>query len=511
MHREYSRWGLVFVLVVGLLVRVGFVAYRWDNIGSQGQLKDTDSYGRLALNLVKFGTFGFPIESSADSQSSKPGYAEPTTSATAKSRNSKLVRKKVTDAESVARMEDSTEELTRTWTPPPMRPTAYRPPVYPAMLTVAALPDIANNVPLNKVSLNAYVIVGMHILFGLVTIGMLHYIAWRMDLRWGWIPALAVAADPILLHWSGEIMTETLVTMLATWAWALYLILVRPMREETGLKLWGMHLSLRVSLMLGLVLGLAVLTRPTMLPWAAIMIASLSLRRSDAGSRVTMITAALIVMSVMNIAWMVRNKQQFGEPIWTTTHGGYTLLLANNPPLYEHFKTAGPDRNWDADKFHKLWAMRRSGDPTQSEFWNAEVPVEAIAEPDIDELKDDRLAEEAAKATIERDPKTFALSCLYRAGWLWSVTPNVGQEQNRERWIIAGWYASWFAMALLGLWWVHSVIASRVWLMPLLLLLTLTAIHTIYWSNMRMRAPMMPVVYLVACWPLMSKRSVTRL
>ena len=32
--------------------------------------------------------------------------------------------------------------------------------------------------------------------------------------------------------------------------------------------------------------------------------------------------------------WMIRNLLVFGEPVWTTTHGGYTLALANNPVYY---------------------------------------------------------------------------------------------------------------------------------------------------------------------------------
>jgi len=34
------------------------------------------------------------------------------------------------------------------------------------------------------------------------------------------------------------------------------------------------------------------------------------------------------------------------------------------------------------------------------------------------------------------------------------------------------------------------------------LLVTLTLIHLVYWSNMRMRAPLMPMVYLLAAFQL---------
>ena len=39
---------------------------------------------------------------------------------------------------------------------------------------------------------------------------------------------------------------------------------------------------------------------------------------------------------------------------------------------------------------------------------------------------------------------------------------------------------------------------AQTWLWGLLLVLSFTAVHTVYWTNMRMRAPLMPVVALAA-------------
>ena len=46
---------------------------------------------------------------------------------------------------------------------------------------------------------------------------------------------------------------------------------------------------------------------------------------------------ALLVLSLVLVLspWMVRNTLVLGEPVWTTTHGGYTLALANNPVYYD--------------------------------------------------------------------------------------------------------------------------------------------------------------------------------
>ena len=50
--------------------------------------------------------------------------------------------------------------------------------------------------------------------------------------------------------------------------------------------------------------------------------------------------------------WMIRNVMVFGEPIWTTTHGGYTLALANNPVYYDDVLHGPPGRVWTG---HDQW------------------------------------------------------------------------------------------------------------------------------------------------------------
>src|SRR5690606_10255281 len=102
---------------------------------------------------------------------------------------------------------------------------------------------------------------------------------------------------------------------------------------------------------------------------------------------------------------------------WATTHGGYTLLLANNPLLYQHFKERGPARNWDAEPFHARWALRLDPGikhrPATPEFWT--TPLQPSGQPTrhIAELADDRIAYSAAGQTIARQPLMFGLSCLY--------------------------------------------------------------------------------------------------
>ena len=64
---------------------------------------------------------------------------------------------------------------------------------------------------------------------------------------------------------------------------------------------------------------------------------------------------AAIVLS----PWAIRNQIQFGRPIVTTTHGGYTLLLANNPEFYQWLRSGSWGSVWQADEFNAAWDRRK--------------------------------------------------------------------------------------------------------------------------------------------------------
>jgi hypothetical protein len=55
-----------------------------------------------------------------------------------------------------------------------------------------------------------------------------------------------------------------------------------------------------------------------------------------------------------------------------------------------------------------------------------------------------------------------------------------------------------YALAAVGVWKLRWKLVRPPWLYGLLLCLAFTAVHTFYWTNLRMRAPLMPFVALVA-------------
>ena len=398
-------------------------------LGYSDLAADPDSYSRLAITWAKSGTFGFEGDQGVS-------------------------------------------------------PTAFRPPLYPWLLSWCV----------NGASVSRVGIAILHVLLGSATVVLTYLIGCRLQLRAAWVAAVAVAIDPILLRQSQLVMTETLATFLAVLAWWFWLV-GRSAVEETNSKPSDQRSRRSATKWLaivgfGLVLGVSILARPTAAPWAAMCaLAALAVGRNGWKQRVADFALICLGALVCVVPWTMRNQALLGKPVWATTHGGYTLLLANNPPLYRHFMREGASRAWEAEEFQDAWSVRLS-----------------LEDEQLSELEQDQFAYRAAMNTILRTPAIFIISCIYRVGWLWALWPHDGSFGIAES-LIAVWYAVIFCLAYIGVRQLWRKLALRNWLVGLLLILSLTAIHAIFWSNMRMRAPAMPCMMLLAVVSLSTSRS----
>jgi hypothetical protein len=184
--------------------------------------------------------------------------------------------------------------------------------------------------------------------------------------------------------------------------------------------------------------------------------------------------------------------------------------LGNNPGFYQYLREGRWGSLWDADQFNAVWVGRAP--------WSG---------PGV-ELANDRQAYAEAWQQIADEPGMFLYACLVRVGRLWQPLPHQGSpaETPTARWLRYGigfWYLGELALAAIGLaGLIRQGLAApsepgsaapfpgrrgptptrgsvrRTWLWGLLLVLSFTAVHTLYWTNMRMRAPLMPVVALTA-------------
>lgn len=351
-------------------------------------------------------------------------------------------------------------------------PTATRPPLYPLLLSVA---DFAHE------EFEPYGFGFLHVVLGIATVYAVW--CWANTLEVGWPVALLaaglVAIDPLLLHQSTQLMTETLATLLAV------------------LALWTLTHAThdarpRWVCLAGALLGLCILCRPTFLAWSICVVPILAWHghRWRPIARAAVATAALLGVVA---PWAIRNQHYFGRPVITTTHGGATLLLANNPLFYDYLRSAPWGEVWDARNFYRRWRPQRN---TIALRW---VDGKAI----FDEVAIDRLAYQTAWENIRREPAMFAYACLVRVGRLWNVlphqtTPDESASRRGQRIAVAIWYTLQFVLAALGAWSLGRKLLRAPWCYALLLLLSFTAVHLLYWTDMRMRAPLVPVIAVLA-------------
>jgi hypothetical protein len=343
-------------------------------------------------------------------------------------------------------------------------PTAYRPPAYPLLLV--------NFVHRGKVS--PLRVATAHLVLGVASVLLTFHLArqWVLPPSATFVAGLLIACDPILLRQSTLVMTETLATFLAIVA---LVALTRFSRRPTPFD----------AALAGAALALCALCRPTFYVWLALATVVTALLGTGLARRSTNILAFLGAAAVVISPWAIRNYVAFDRPVISTTHGGYTLALGNNSDFYEYLKENDSGEAWRAS------AMEAT--PIKN-VWRASYTRE---------LEADRWFHKFARDSIVDQPAMFAWACLLRLAWLWSPLPQrIDEDESTTtmllRYAVAIWYVAVFALAIVGIAALRRRLLRTPWLWGVLLCIAFTAVHTFYWTNLRMRAPLMPVVALVA-------------
>jgi hypothetical protein len=280
-------------------------------------------------------------------------------------------------------------------------------------------------------------------------------------------------------------MTETLATFLAVWAIAALA--------------WGMKRERPDAFAIGgLMLGLACLARPAFLPvaglWAAYLLVVAFRNARSSGEPVQSRSVIPLMLPLLGFAipiaalvggWTLRNQIVLGAPVAATTHGGYTALLGNNDDFYRWLK-----------------------DPERAPIWTAERLQADLAEDRIaagpeSELEEDRRLQRTVREWIAAHPVAFAECSLYRLGRFWAPVPaSVGAEGGVRssvlRFGIGSGYVAAYLLAAIGLFAMRKRLASADFAPALLMTFAFVAVHAVYWTDVRMRAPILPVVYLFA-------------
>ncbi|MBA2326258.1 MAG: glycosyltransferase family 39 protein, partial [Actinobacteria bacterium] len=152
--------------------------------------------------------------------------------------------------------------------------------------------------------------------------------------RAGLIAASIAAVYPNLWVNDGLIMSETLSALIVTIA---LLLTYRLLRGP----------SLKLAIWLGVVCGLAALTRAelVLLVPALLVPAALLARQTDRRMRLRLAAAGTGVAVAVMLPWVAYNMSRFDEPVFPSTNDGIALLGSNCETVYNGSDTGLTDLN----------------------------------------------------------------------------------------------------------------------------------------------------------------------
>ncbi|WP_417385304.1 hypothetical protein [Gimesia sp.] len=359
-----------------------------------------------------------------------------------------------------------------------LEPTAFRPPLYPCLLAA-----------LYYVKAGALGVGLLQVQLGVLTV----WFTWKTGLQLrmpvgALVAAVIVATDPVLLQYTSYSMTEVLSAFLTSLL--LYMLVCQLTEKSTQPELTNKG---AFTFTTGLVWGLAILCRPTYLAflglWFLTRLSAAAFQRflktQSAGSAWRQLTFLSAGILIAVSPWLIRNLVVFHAPILTTTHGGYTLLLGNNPVFYQ-------------EVVQQPWGAVWSGESLDAWQKSLERDLETAVPPRKTEQERDQWMYQRAKANIAAQPSLFVQSCLLRLRRFWNFSPLV-ESRPLINWGITGYYFLILLGALGGclllIWKREPSWGPLIWLIA-----SFTVVHLFYWTNMRMRAPLVPAIALLSVY-----------
>lgn len=379
------------------------------------------------------------------------------------------------------------------------QPTAFRPPLYPVLLAALKLIGLHTNIAIALINLVS----------GALLIISTWWMARVFGLRGRW-PNLAAGAaglDPLLLRYSVLPMTEALSAAFVSVALLKVLRLWRAQSGNPG----SVESPLRSAVAAGLCFGLGGLCRPVIFMTCAVvslvtLLRAILVRPQNAVGHsrwrpIGLSAVPALVATCTMLPWIARNEIQFGHFIPATTHGGYTLLLANNPVFYKEVVRQPGHPAW-ADDSLAVWQQQMSDELRRD-------GVDPGSETDAD-----RWLYARASKNISQDKQAFYQSVVLRWKRFWAIRPSVDQTNTSRLFtkLAAAWYVLiWGGLLLSFLLCVFRQAADiqLLWWA----ILSFVLLHSFFWTNTRMRAPLTTatVVLSVIGWHYFVTHSLTKI
>jgi 4-amino-4-deoxy-L-arabinose transferase-like glycosyltransferase len=265
--------------------------------------------------------------------------------------------------------------------------------------------------------------------------------------RVGLLAAAIVAVDPLLIFFSGLILSETLFVALLVWGLAICLR-ARP----CAAKAFG-----------GVLLACSVMVRPSaiLLPVIAAVVGVGGIR-----GRLTNAAGVLGLTLLVLFPWAVRNEHRLGAWIWTTTNVGITQYDGFNPQA-----TGASDQAF----VRQMPELRGMGEVERSRY--------------LASLADQFVADH---------PAAVVKLTILKIARMWSPMPLSQQYGSRPMYMLAGliFTLPLIVLAVLGLFRSDLPRWAKSWL--LMPAIYFTVIHAASVSSLRYRLPAEPGLAILA-------------
>ncbi|MCC6802214.1 MAG: glycosyltransferase family 39 protein, partial [Anaerolineae bacterium] len=176
-----------------------------------------------------------------------------------------------------------------------------------------------------------------HTLLDALSILMLYVTGKRLLGEWvGWLAGVFYAVYPYLVF-QNLTLIDTPLFIAELHAFVLIVLLLRD-RPQRDRRAWTL------ALLGGLVLGVTTLTRPILLPLAALVGVWFLVRRSLVDSILRLLPVAVVSLLTL-VPWIVRNQDVYGAFVPISITGGSNFSQGNNPDVIPYLR-AGYDVQW---------------------------------------------------------------------------------------------------------------------------------------------------------------------
>jgi 4-amino-4-deoxy-L-arabinose transferase-like glycosyltransferase len=274
----------------------------------------------------------------------------------------------------------------------------------------------------------------------------------------GRIAALMLAFYPYLIAYSGDLLSETLLTLMIS----LSLLMIIESSENPS----TMNLVLT-----GVVMGLTVLTKATILPF--FLLACGWLWWNTKKLKAALIVGALTLLTIA--PWTARNYAHFKQFILVSP-GSYSLWLASNDEAL-HLETTGELDSPVGVTFH--WSPERANELNK-------LPL----------VESEKIYKAEALAWIKANPEKFHFLIRKRLVHFWRLYPMMAYKwQKAAAMLTSGIY---IPLCFIGI--ILSIKDFKKTSLLIALFAVYTFVHLFYTAMVRYRVPIDPFIMIFAAY-----------